>query len=242
MSEQPQTEAAAKPAADVIKLPNTPRQPAAKRVASGPVAEGMIDVLHAIRPEDETGHWGAVMLTSCFSREGVSTLAAELAEAAALSDVRTVLVDANLARAVQHRMWKLKRAPGLAECIRGEAKPADCVQPTKIPGLSVLLAGTGGGTKLSVAEEDKLSNVLAELKDNFDLVVIDGPAVAQPGSGRRTASLADGVLFVIESERTATPDARRCLQELSRDGATVLGAVLNKKRTYWGGASRARSA
>lgn len=99
------------------------------------------------------------------------------------------------------------------------------------PRLSIIPAGSDRrGLRTSYGRENqgRLFNVGAD----FDLVVIDLPAVNSGVRGGFSLSSLDGVLFVIEAESTSDVAARKCLGQLREHGAPVLGAVFNKTRTH----------
>jgi Mrp family chromosome partitioning ATPase len=179
-------------------------------------------------PEDSPG--GPILgLTSCDCGEGVSTVAAQLAGAAASAGLgRVLLVDANLARPAAHRFFGLGPRPGLVEVLLDGAVPADVIQASGLPSLSVLAAG-----RLVQAQEAlALGGALQALKPDFELVVVDLPECRSGPLAARLAAQLDGVLLVIEAEGPRPEAVEREKELLVQAGAPLLGAVLNKRRQY----------
>jgi len=71
-----------------------------------------------------------------------------------------------------------------------------------------------------------------KLVKNFDYVLIDAPSVADVSWGPSIGAMADGVILVVEAERTRWPVALNAKQEFEAAGARVLGVFLNKRRFY----------
>jgi len=173
-------------------------------------------------------------LTSCESGEGVSTLAVQVAVAAAsCGELRILLVDANLLRPAVHRFFDRQPQPGLAEILLGQAKFSESVQPAPVAGLSLLAAGACRPEGLSrVYDSPRWPELMERLRQDFSLVVFDLPAAARTTAVMRLAGLLDGVLLVVEAERVRWEAAQRFEEMLHRAGAHLLGAVLNKRRRH----------
>ncbi len=176
-------------------------------------------------------------VTSCISGEGVSTVAAHLAVAAATwSEQPVLLVDANLERPSAHARFLVEPAPGLAEALLeggasvGPSHPF--VQPCNVPNLSVLVAGQTDGRLAQVQASTRLSAVLEALEAGFALVVLDLPPASAGPFTARLAGLLDGTILVVEAERAPWEEVEREKGLLVQAGANLLGAVLNKRRQY----------
>ncbi len=169
-------------------------------------------------------------LTSCYSGEGVSTVAMQLALTAAQSgDCRVLLVDANQARPAVHRMFGIPASPGWSDVVRGETPWETAVQPTDAPGVFVLAAG---GAARGADDAAGWSRAIRELRNDFDLIVFDLPPAGDASGGDRLAARMDGALLVIEAERVRWQVAQRTKERLVHGNARLLGAVLNKRQRH----------
>lgn len=171
-------------------------------------------------------------VTSCRGGEGVSTIAAQLAATAAASAQPVLLVDANLARPSVHATFALPPAPGLAEALLERARPGDLAQRTAVPGLSILAAGAAAGRLARACEAASLADVVDSLREGFGLVVFDLPALGAASFAARLAGLLDGVVLVVEAERTRREVVLREKETLARVNARLLGAILNRRRQH----------
>jgi Mrp family chromosome partitioning ATPase len=168
---------------------------------------------------------------SCYSGEGTSTVARHLAATAAATSNRSVLlVDGNRSRASVHRAFGVDLEPGLGDVLVGRSSISEVVHATPLVNFDVLTIGDdrrAGGA----SESTDLTNFVRELREEYDLVVVDLPPVLESGSAQAAAAL-DGVLLVIESERVRWEVGQRAAALLARSGVRLLGAVLNKRREH----------
>ena len=170
-------------------------------------------------------------VTSSRLGEGVSTLAAHLATAAAgRQNQRVILVDAHLRRPAAGKMFGVSDALGLAECVGCNESPLEILQPTALENLYVLSAGRSRGTPARVFDSADLPGVVRDLAGHAALVIFDLPPAGQASCVSRLTAMLDGVLLVVEAELVPWESVARVKELLSRAGARIVGAVLNKWR------------
>lgn len=189
-----------------------------------------MEVLRGISWPEHKGGVGirSLGITSCLPGEGVSTIAAHLAAAAAAYRRGPVgLVDCNFSRPAAHRMLQVPLAPGMIECLLASECPASVIRPTKISELFVISAGEVAGSPAQALGSLALPGLVKQLADALALCVFDLPPAGQPGSLTKLAGLLDGVVLVVQSERVTREAARRTQQLLQRAGVRVIGSILN---------------
>jgi capsular exopolysaccharide synthesis family protein len=170
-------------------------------------------------------------ITSCRKGEGVSTISAQLAAAAASwGDCRILLVDANVAEPAAHEYFGISLCPGWANVVQEMDALDKHIQSTSIPNLSVLAAGTWDDHTLPAGIALGLPGPLKELTADYDLAVFDLPPLGQTNDPARLAALLDGVVLVVEAELIHRDEVCRANELLARFGARPLGVVLNKFR------------
>src|SRR5204862_4579952 len=118
-----------------------------------------------------------------------------------------LLVDAHFARPAAHKLLGVKAGPGLAEALREGTPLQQVVQASPLPRLSVLAAGRGDDPA-AVCEEPGLAGLLETLKDEFALIVCDLPPAAGRSPTAAIAAHLDGLVLVLEAERTPLEAAR----------------------------------
>jgi polysaccharide biosynthesis transport protein len=193
----------------------------------------------------------AVMFTSATQREGKSTTVANLAVAYARAGRRVALVDLDLRRPFLHTFFDLDSSRGFADvavdrvplesAIRALAlrETGTPTAPAQANGSSSGSSGRSGiGTVLNflpsgttppaVGEfllDERVANLLAELRDEFDLVLVDAPPLLAVGDSTTLSAAVDAIVLVVGSG-IRRPLLHELARELRRCRATVLGFIL----------------
>lgn len=173
----------------------------------------------------------AVGITSCQRGEGVSTVAINLA----LAGLRVVgqpalLVDTNRRWTGGERFLHMPGACGLSDLLHDRALFGDCLHRTRVPGLSVMPAGNWAHATTTGLASDRLPPLLDQLRSEFELVVFDLPPVDELRGSASLTSAIDGVVLVVEANRTRRADVERANRQLAAWQSRLLGVVINKQR------------
>lgn len=159
---------------------------------------------------------------------GASTVAANLAITAAKHTGCTVLlVDTDVENpTVAARLGGIP-SPGLTDVLSGFTDLGDSLQSTRVENLWLMAAGDG--ERSLTCNREVTSGVLEKLKHGFDFVVFDLAPVTELGTGLLLPGLMDGVLLVVEPERTRTQTALAAKQVLVEAQAKLIGMVCNRQ-------------
>ena len=184
-----------------------------------------------------------ITVTSPKGREGKSTLATSLAFAAAKSGMRTILVDANMARPVLHEWFHIPNGSGTIDVTNalagGVASPLPLAS-TSVADLGVLPIGLKKAPRKTkktagVLEEDLRSDSLHFfidlLSSQSDLIVIDGPALLTDVGTANLLMLSDVVLLAVDagkSKGTQVLEAEDILSKLKVPFSVVLNRTMLK--------------
>lgn len=180
-----------------------------------------------------------ITVTSPRGREGKSTLATSLAFASAKSGMRTVLVDANVARPVLHAWFHIPNGSGTVDVINALAAGIPGPLPlagTSIAELGVLPIGLKKQKKISGGfEEDLRSDGLRAfidvLSSQTDLIVIDGPSLLTDMGTANLLMLSDAVLLTVDAQKsksTQIVEAEDILAKLKVPFSIVLNRTMLK--------------
>jgi capsular exopolysaccharide synthesis family protein len=190
-----------------------------------------------------------LLVSSASPGEGKSTVACNLAVTLARAGARTVLVDADLRRPVQHSLFSLPNEVGLASHLSGSVEQPDALAaPTEVPGLDLIPAGPLPAAPLPALRSEKLKTLLAALREKYEYVILDGPPVRGLADALVLAPRADAALLVLsagESRKDEVTEAKRLLRAA---GAELAGSVLNRATArsrgyyYYGSAAVAEAA
>ncbi len=180
-----------------------------------------------------------VVLTSPGPADGKSTTVANLAITFAQQGQRTLLVDADLRRAVLDRTFGVARTPGLTDVIIGDKKLADAVSPTQVPNLSVLPSGQLPPTPSELLGSSAMAEVIRQARDEYDMVLFDSPPLLAVTDAAVLSTMVDGTILIARMSATQRKALWRAIAQLRAVRAPMLGGVLNdvsaQVGAYYGG-------
>ena len=171
-----------------------------------------------------------LVITSAAPGEGKTLTAANLAVTLAYDGMRVLLVDCDIRRPRVHGLFHLPRAPGLMELLIAADRPEEAppaIRETGISRLSVLPCGALPLNAANLLSSTRMRILLDQLKEQFDIIVLDTPPVLATADAGIVGSLTDGVLLVVRAGATDRNAAQRAFQQLANVGARVVGTVLN---------------
>jgi len=166
-----------------------------------------------------------IVLTSANLGEGKSTTTANLGVTLAQADKNVLILDCDLRRPRLHSMFGVNNTRGLVDILAGGDRIEE-VWREPIPGLKLICAGPPPPNPAELLSSRRLVEFLAEMRRRFDYVLVDTPQVGVPDSAVLAAH-GDGVLLVLDSQRTRKGPLRQAMRALRGVGANVLGTVMN---------------
>lgn len=179
-----------------------------------------------------------ILLTSSQSIEGKTTTALALAREYARLGRRVLLVDADLRRpSVAKRFGFTRSAKGFGEVLSGDATMEEALLASGQPNLDVLPVGTIPTNPVEVVSSYRARDFFEAQRHRYDLIVIDSPPVMGLADAPLLSHMADGVVFVVESNRAHFGQAKTALRRLRDAEANVIGVVLTKFRALEAGQS-----
>ncbi|MDJ0734623.1 MAG: polysaccharide biosynthesis tyrosine autokinase [Nostocaceae cyanobacterium] len=167
-----------------------------------------------------------ILVTSSVPKEGKSTVSANLALVMAQIGRKVLLIDADLHRPVQHKIWELANNQGLSNIIVGQANIETTV--TKVSdNLDVLTAGVVPPSPASLLDSKRMAELIQHFSSNYDFAIIDAPALTVAADAVTLGQMADGILFVVRPGVVDSVNASVARQLLEQSGQNVLGQVVN---------------
>jgi capsular exopolysaccharide synthesis family protein len=198
-----------------------------------PVEEGFRRIAQAIQGHDGWHGKGVVLVLSAVQGEGASMVAREVAGLLSQDGTsHAVLVDANLRTPSQHLAFRLERTDGLAELATRGLLPQAAVRKGQGSSLAVVTAGRPAAAPTSILGLPAVKAAIDQLRSRFDWVVLDGPPVTVYSDAAILAPLSDGVVLVVEAERTRWEVINQARRTIEESGGRILGAVLNRQRYH----------
>lgn len=171
-----------------------------------------------------------VMFAAIDSGNGCSHVCAQAAEVLANNVAGSVcLVDANLRAPALPEFFGVTNHHGLADSLRNTGGIREFAKTLRAPNLFLLSSGSLAGDSTALINSELMKSRIAELRKEFDYVLIDSPPLNTYSDGIVLGQLSDGVVMVLEANSTRREAALRVADGLRAKQVRVLGAVLNKR-------------
>lgn len=178
----------------------------------------------------------SIMITSSTPGEGKSTTVANMGVVMAQAGLKTVIVDADLRRPVQHQIFQIPHLGGLTELLRTpELNIESYMRKAKMENLYVLTSGELPPNPAELLGSQRMRQLLDNLNDLADVVIYDSPPVLMVADAAVLSNRVDGVVLIIDAGRTRRDVARQAIAGLQQADANVLGGVLNRVPKKQGG-------
>ncbi len=170
-----------------------------------------------------------LLVTSPTAGDGKSTLVSNLATAIACAGQKTLVLDADFRKPMQHAIFELDcHERCLSEVLAGRIRLAAAIQPTGTKGLHVLTCGHGISNPAEILNGRTFTRLLKCLSAAYDRVVIDAPPVTLVTDAQILGALSDATVLVLKADRSTRRVAQRALDALQSVGAQLLGVVINE--------------
>ena len=168
----------------------------------------------------------SLLVTSTVPQEGKSVVAANLASTLGCGENQKVLlIDGDMRRPSQSRLFGLAKVPGLYNYLRGKRSLTACIYHLAESGIWILPAGDNPGGSSELIRSPQLPKLMATLGQWFDWIVIDSPPVLPMVDTSALSRLADGILLVARHGTTKKKKLQKGLEAI--DHSKLVGIVLN---------------
>src|SRR5437867_1323646 len=169
-----------------------------------------------------------ILITSALPQEGKTTTSINTAIVLAQKGVRVLLIDADLRRPSIHKTLGMGPKMGLSNVLTGNATLQQAtVRSSILPGLFILPAGTPPPNPAELLASSNMKDVLAELREQYDHIVVDTPPALSVTHAVVMSTRADAVVLVIRSGQTTKQALRRSRDLLMQVNARIGGVLLN---------------
>ncbi len=169
-----------------------------------------------------------ILVTSPSPSEGKSITAANLAVVMAQAGYNTILLDCDLRKPAQHKVFNVTNEVGLTNGLLAAANAHHFIRPTRVENLRLMTTGPMPPNPAELLGSKSMATLLDLLAHESDIIIIDSPPVLAVADAAILSRAADGSLLVIDSGHTRREAAQRAKETLEKAGARVLGVVLNR--------------
>jgi len=170
----------------------------------------------------------SLLISSSQPGEGKSTTTANLAIAFAQLRKKTLLIDADLRKPVQHNVFGHPRGPGLSEYLIGDvAELSEIIHPTKVENLSIMTAGGLPPNPSELLGSSAMSKLVDQLEKEYDMVLFDSPPIVAVTDASMISGELDAIALVVKAGQTERSAVDRALDTIKNVKAPLIGAILN---------------
>jgi polysaccharide biosynthesis transport protein len=177
------------------------------------------------------------MITSAIGGEGKTTLAAQLAARCGNAGVSTLLIDSDFRRSALCTLLDVTEGPGLSDLLKDETTIEQVVMPVQGGVFFLLSAGTFLEDTSRVLQGPKFGQLINQLRQRYDLIIIDSPPVLPVPDALIMGRWADGAVLAARYDISRFPQVERARRQLDNAGIPILGTVINGMRdsdSYYG--------
>jgi capsular exopolysaccharide synthesis family protein len=171
-----------------------------------------------------------VLITSALPSEGKSANICNFAVTLAQNNKRVLIIDADLRKPRQHRIFGIKNLNGLTNCLTIGAEFKDLIKPTTIKNLFLINSGPLPPNPAELLGSERMAALLSQLKHSvmaFDYIVIDTPPILAVTDALVVAPHTDGVILIVWSGKTSRESLRIAKEKLDLMNIKTMGVVLN---------------
>ena len=176
-------------------------------------------------PKDEAR---TILVTSPAPGEGKTTTVSNLGIAMAQAGQRTLIVDTDFRRPMQHKIFGLDRqARGLSCVLAGQMDLDEAIEELPMANLGVLTCGPDVPNPAEMLNSDRFAEVLKTLAGRYDRVLVDSPPVIAVTDAQIVAALCDVTVLVLRAQKSTRRVTMQACDSLAGVGGRLLGVVVN---------------
>ncbi len=164
-------------------------------------------------------------VTSANPGDGKSVTSANIAISFAMLGKKTLLIDCDIRKPMQRRMWNIDSKKGICDFL---ANIGDCEVFTEksIP-LSIICTGTLPPNPSELLSSEKMKSLIEYLSEQYEYIVIDTPPINTVADAQIVSTLVDGMILVAKSGKTSSDELKYAIESIDHAGGNMCGTVLN---------------
>lgn len=177
-----------------------------------------------------------ILITSSNAQDGKSYITANLAIMFAKANKKVIIIDADMRRGRQNKIFNVSNSQGLANCLlemksdhrMNVNQVAKYIKTTKVPNLHILTSGDRPTNPAELLSASRLTKLLDVLDIIYDVVIIDGTPSSIVSDSVAMAKFVDMILIVASYKNTKVETLERVKKSIENVGGRIGGVILNK--------------
>jgi capsular exopolysaccharide synthesis family protein len=172
------------------------------------------------------------LITSPTPSEGKTLTAGNLAITIARSEKKTLLVDCDLRRPSQHRLFAQPREPGLSDYLIATIEENSemmngLIRKTEVDNLYLVTCGQIPPNPITLFASERMKQLLKKWREEYDIILIDSPPILSVADTSILVSEVDTVIMVVQAGQTKRQSAQHAMEMLEKIGHEPFGIILN---------------
>jgi capsular exopolysaccharide synthesis family protein len=174
-----------------------------------------------------------LFITSCYALEGKTISAISMAYGLSTNaNAKVLLVDGNPYSPKIHELFNVNRSPGLSDMLLSKAEYNELLIRTEYENLAIIPNGTKVSNMIDIFRSETFKDKLNFLKQRVDYLILDGPSVLSSSDASVISKHFDGVILVVECEKTRWEVVQLAKDRIDKIGGNILGIILNRRKYY----------
>ena len=177
-----------------------------------------------------------ILITSTVQSEGKSWVSANLATTFAQTGAKTLLIDADMRKPRQHKIFQVNNIPGFSNYLSGindvgrkqNVSISDCIKQTNIENLYLLPSGNIPPNPSELLMSDKTIELLDEATKEYDVIIFDGAPCLLVTDSTIISRIVDNTVIVTSYKYTKIDDLKEAVKRIKRVGGNIAGVILNR--------------
>ena len=173
----------------------------------------------------------ALAISSPLPQEGKTSTISNLAVTFAQTGKTVLIIDSDLRKPQQHKIFKIENRSGLADYLNGDIKIDHLIKKvSEIPNLYLINAGPVPPNPVELLSSEKMANLIDGLKQYFDYILFDTPPLLSFSDAIVLGPKIDGVILVAWGEKTPKEALQQAKDKLEMHKIKCVGVILNHIR------------
>ncbi len=176
-----------------------------------------------------------LLITSTFPDEGKSLIASNLAITFAQAGNKVILIDADMRKGRQFKIFDVLPKPGLSNYLSGidvqnpnDISISEYVQKTNIENLLIMTAGNIPPNPSELLVSPQMTRLLEDLKEVCDIIIIDGTPCELVTDSVILSRIVDSTVIITAHKETKRDSLARVIKSIRNVGGNIAGVVVNK--------------
>lgn len=174
-------------------------------------------------------------ITSANEHDGKTFAAVNLAIAFSEIGKKVLVIDTDKKDGNLHKVLGVENEYGLSNYLYDSNKISEgdkkfennFIQKTKFKNLSAVTIGNVNGKKFEIIQNDKFIKFMDEMKEKFDIIILDGAEMIQYADSRFLSNLCDQTILIASINKTKESELLQAKKEIEKVKGNLLGIVLN---------------